>query len=224
MQKIKIKNFFDWIPACAGMTATAIVLLTLIGCSTDIKPPPEPSNTGTIAVIGAVAGGLIAGPAGLATAKIGALFGGTMGSIIGNRLDKQRTLVTDLQTYGIRFFEVGDQITVVLPADKFFQPNSSATNTYSYAVLRKVVRLLNHYQKISIKVSGYTDNQGSIERNRALSTQRAQTIAHYLWAEGIDTRLLYAVGYGASHFVASNQTAEGRAANRRIEITLEQVS
>ncbi|MFU8797663.1 MAG: OmpA family protein [Gammaproteobacteria bacterium] len=198
--------------------------LFLTACATDINPPPAPNSTGTIAVIGAVAGGLVAGPAGLATANVGALFGGAVGSVIGSRLDKQKTLVSELQGYDIRFFEVGNQITVVLPADRFFKKNSSAVNTYAYAQLRKVIKLLNQYQKVGVKVSGYTDNQGPIERNKALSTQRAQTVAHYLWSQGIDARLLYAVGYGASHFVASNSTSVGRAANRRIEITLEQVS
>jgi len=153
-----------------------------------------------------------------------ALAGAMLGSVIGDLLDKQRTLVSDLQSYGIRFFEVGDQITIVLPSDKFFQGDSSTANTYSYAVLRKVVTLLNKYKTVSIKISAYTDNQGSADRNKALTTQRAQTIAHYLWSQGIDTRLLYAVGYGSSHFVANNQTVAGRTANRRIEITLEQVS
>jgi outer membrane protein OmpA-like peptidoglycan-associated protein len=207
---------------CCVALLLAVTLLG--GCSTDINPPSAPSGRTTMTVVGAIAGGAALGPAAGLVVPVGVLFGGTAGSVIGDRLDKQQTLVKELQGYGVRFFEVGDQITIVLPADRFFETNSSAANTYSYAILRKVVVLLNKYQSIGIKVSGYTDNQGSIERNKALSTQRAQTVAHYLWSQGIDTRLLYAVGYGASHFVADNQAAAGRAVNRRIEITLEQVS
>jgi outer membrane protein OmpA-like peptidoglycan-associated protein len=202
----------------------ALCLTVLVGCSTDIRPLPEPSARTTLAAIGA-GGGAVLGPlVGGFSGPVGALFGAVIGSVIGDLLDKQRTLVSDLQSYGIRFFEVGDQITIVLPSDKFFQGNSSTVNTYSYALLRKVVTLLNKYKTVSIKVSAYTDDQGSMDRNKALTTQRAQTIVHYLWSQGIDTRILYGVGYGSSHFVANNQTVAGRTANRRIEITLEQVS
>jgi outer membrane protein OmpA-like peptidoglycan-associated protein len=197
--------------------------LMLTGCSTDIRPLPEPNAKTTMTMVSAAGGAALGVAMGSTSGPIGAVFGGLIGSVIGDRLDKQRTLVSDLESYGIRFFEVGDQITIVLPSDKFFQGDSSTANTYSYAILRKVVALLNKYKTVSIKVSGYTDNQGSVDRNKALSTQRAQTVAHYLWSQGIDTRLLYAVGYGASNFVANNQTVAGRAANRRIEITLEKV-
>jgi outer membrane protein OmpA-like peptidoglycan-associated protein len=67
-------------------------------------------------------------------------------------------------------------------------------------------------------VGGYTDSSGSAELNRDISRQRAESVRQYLLMRGIDESRVTAVGYGEDYPIADNATAEGRAANRRVEI------
>lgn len=69
----------------------------------------------------------------------------------------------------------------------------------------------------AFEVSGHTDSDGADETNLALSQDRADSVRNYLISQGIDEGRLTAVGYGEANPVQSNDTAEGKAANRRIE-------
>ena len=70
------------------------------------------------------------------------------------------------------------------------------------------------------RIEGYTDSSGSQAQNKSLSTQRARAVADYLEDEGIDEDRLTSVGYGEQRAIADNDTDEGRASNRRIEIVI----
>ena len=72
----------------------------------------------------------------------------------------------------------------------------------------------------SADVNGYTDSTGSAEYNKALSQRRAQAVASYLESKGVAAKKLTTKGYGATDFVASNDTPAGRAQNRRVDIVL----
>jgi outer membrane protein OmpA-like peptidoglycan-associated protein len=74
----------------------------------------------------------------------------------------------------------------------------------------------------TVKVSGYTDARASDAHNLALSEHRAQTVARYLSEHGLKARSYEVHGYGKADPVATNETAEGRAQNRRVEISLDQ--
>lgn len=128
-------------------------------------------------------------------------------------------IVHELQHAGVQVIQIGENITIVLPSDQAFNPDSANLNPNYEPVLDNVANLLREYQKVNVKVSGYTDNVGSKERNIELSKQRAEMIARYLWPQGTDTRLLYATGYGAADPIISNATAQGRSLNRRVEIS-----
>ena len=73
-------------------------------------------------------------------------------------------------------------------------------------------------------MAGYTDSTGSAEFNQKLSERRASTVAMYLHGRGVVQERLAAIGYGEQHPVAGNGDAEGRAKNRRVEITLEPIT
>lgn len=192
------------------------IALLLSGCAS--SPSQGPTATGVLA--GAVGGGLVGSAV---SVGVGTAVGVATGAVLGILLSKQRTLVEELQSYGVLFFEVGDQITIVIPADVLFLPRSPMWNTKAFYILSKVIILVNRYEKLSVKVAAYTDSLGSPIRNKALSRQWAEDISHYFWKNGMDVRLLYAIGYGCEDSVATNQTAEGRKANRRIEISLTEV-
>jgi OOP family OmpA-OmpF porin len=72
----------------------------------------------------------------------------------------------------------------------------------------------------SLKLSGYTDNVGSVEANLKLSRNRAEAVKTYLSAQGVDQIKIQAEGYGKSNPIATNKTAKGRQQNRRVEFSL----
>jgi OOP family OmpA-OmpF porin len=75
--------------------------------------------------------------------------------------------------------------------------------------------------KAKLKIEGYTDSIGSESYNLELSRKRAQAVADYLISQGIDNGRLQVIPMGESNPIASNKTAEGRAMNRRVEMTPE---
>lgn len=134
---------------------------------------------------------------------------------------RQKTLIQKLQDKHINVLVVGEQMSLILPADEFFQPCSPAIKANAYSALNDVASLIRHYPKTSLVITGYTDNLGSSQRNMALSTQRARATADYLWSQDIDTRLLYTEGKGSDDPLANNKFLKGRQWNRRIEITFQ---
>ena len=99
-----------------------------------------------------------------------------------------------------------------------FQTGSAELTPDSLAILDRVAEALKRVPEIRLEVAGHTDNQGSAELNRRLSQRRAETVRDYLVSRGIPAERLTARGYGPDRPVASNDTAEGRAANRRVEL------
>lgn len=84
--------------------------------------------------------------------------------------------------------------------------------------LQHIVTLLRTYPSLKVEIQGHTDNQGKPDYNQVLSGKRAQTVLQYLQLFGIATDRLSAKGYGETHPVAPNNTEDGRAKNRRVEI------
>ncbi|MDY6407665.1 MAG: OmpA family protein [Pseudomonadota bacterium] len=85
--------------------------------------------------------------------------------------------------------------------------------------LEKVAQRLNHNPNEKVRISGYTDSTGAQDYNMTLSKERAQSAARYLESLGISANRISIKGYGATHFVAPNETANERAQNRRIEVS-----
>jgi OOP family OmpA-OmpF porin len=99
-----------------------------------------------------------------------------------------------------------------------FNFNSAKLKSESYPVLLYTIQILqNNPDMKKIEILGYTDNIGSQKYNLKLSQRRAETIRNYLVDHGISPDRLTTKGYGESNPIATNKTAEGRAANRRIE-------
>lgn len=85
-------------------------------------------------------------------------------------------------------------------------------------VLKTVAALINTYDKVILKIAAYTDNVGNIQRQQALITRQAQVVASFLWARGINARLIYAQGYNPQNAVDWNGSFRGRHNNRQVEI------
>jgi len=99
----------------------------------------------------------------------------------------------------------------------FYETDQYVLKKESEIELNKLIKLLNQYPRLHIEISGHTDNVGGLEHNKILSTNRAKTVYDYLVNHGIKAERLKYAGYGYSKPIADNNTAEGRALNRRTE-------
>jgi len=90
----------------------------------------------------------------------------------------------------------------------------------TFEILDKIVYVLQKYDRYSIIVEGHTDSTGNEGYNTTLSRNRAESVGRYLAANGIDGERLSYEGYGSQYPVDTNETAEGRARNRRVEFLL----
>ncbi len=102
----------------------------------------------------------------------------------------------------------------------FYETDQYQLKTISYAELDKLVSFLRDNPSLRIEIGGHTDNVGTEEYNIDLSMKRARAVYEYLLGKGIAAGRISYKGYGESVPVSSNETEEGRALNRRTEITI----
>ncbi len=101
-----------------------------------------------------------------------------------------------------------------------FNVGSATLRQSSFPVLDAAADTLNKASDLKVQVSGYTDYQGSAAINKRLSQRRANTVMIYLIRKGVNAGNLSAVGYGEKNPIATNETAAGRATNRRVELKI----
>lgn len=101
-----------------------------------------------------------------------------------------------------------------------FASGSSTLTEESAEQVKNIAEILKAYPNAKIKVGGYTDNTGSASANLKLSAERAKNVASALVAQGVDASRIASEGYGDAHPVASNDTPEGQAQNRRIAVNI----
>jgi len=123
----------------------------------------------------------------------------------------------------VKFISGSDGITT----DKWFNfdrinfnTGSSTLSDQSSEQVGNISDILKAFPNVTLKIGGYTDNTGSSEGNKNLSQKRADSVKAAIVAAGIDTARIVTEGYGDAHPVASNETEEGRAQNRRIAINV----
>ena len=98
--------------------------------------------------------------------------------------------------------------------------NSANLKPAGANTLTGVAMVLKEYEKTAVNVVGYTDSTGSKDLNMRLSQQRADSVASALITQGVAANRIRTTGMGPANPIASNSTAEGKAQNRRVEITL----
>lgn len=187
----------------------------------------EMNKTSQGAMIGAAAGAVV----GLLTgdnsrerrerALIGAGVGGLAGAGVGVYMDKQEAKLREqLRGTGVSVTRMGDNITLNMPGNITFKTDSSDLQPDFFRVLDSVVLVVKEYNKTIVEVAGHTDSTGSDTYNQALSERRASTVGQYFGSRNIVADRIITIGAGETRPVANNGTPEGRALNRRVEITL----
>ncbi len=129
-------------------------------------------------------------------------------------LNRSATLYVQLEL-AIEEAKVGQ--TIVLN-NIYFETGKATINTAFSPDLEKLVRFLKDNPETRLEIQGHTDITGSLAINNKLSQARAESVVQFLAANGIDKSRLLAKGYGPQVPVASNDTTEGKAKNRRVEM------
>jgi outer membrane protein OmpA-like peptidoglycan-associated protein len=176
------------------------------------------------AIIGGTAGGVIGGFIGnkagntAVGAILGAAVGGTAGAVIGNYMDKQaEEMQADIE--GAKIERVGEGIKITFNSGILFAVNKSDLQPTAQTNLNNLAAILNKYPDTQILIEGHTDSDGSEQYNMDLSLRRANAVSLFL-GQQVDQTRFHTQGYGESQPVASNDTAEGKSLNRRVEIAI----
>ncbi|EWG99251.1 OmpA family protein [Halomonas sp. BC04] len=206
--------------------ATAVLL---VGCATTdpYSGQTQRSSTMTGAGVGAAVGaaaGALSGSGSTSRrdrALIGAAVGAAAGAGVGAYMDRQeQQLRESMRGTGVDVERRGDDIVLNMPSSVTFGFDSSELTPSARNALNDVSSILTQYTDTRVNIAGHTDSTGDAGYNQRLSERRAESVGNYLAQNGVTRNRLYMTGYGESQPVASNATEEGRAQNRRVEITL----
>jgi outer membrane protein OmpA-like peptidoglycan-associated protein len=217
----------------AKLIVTGVSIAALLGaaaCTTTdpYSSTPRRNNTGTGVIAGALGGALLGyltntsnSEEGRKNALIGAGIGALGGAAVGAYMDRQqRELEAELSGSGVGVARQGDNLILRMPSDVTFATNQSSINSRFYATLDDVAAVLNRYDQSIVDIIGHADADGSDDYNLNLSRQRASSVAQYLVQRNVLADRLYVDGRGESQPIASNDTASGKAQNRRVEILI----
>ena len=115
---------------------------------------------------------------------------------------------------------VGEGIKITFASGILFDVNKSALQPDAMVNMQKLAVILNKYEDTEILIEGHTDATGSEDYNMDLSLRRAQSVGNYLTAQQVLPTRLNMMGYGETQPIATNETADGRQMNRRVEIAI----
>ncbi len=203
--------------ALIGMTAAA---LFLSGCA---NMDDTQRRTATGAGIGAIAGAVISSATG-GRAGTGAVVGAGVGALgtylwSQNMERQKREMEQATQGTGVAVTQTADnQLKLDIPSDISFAVGRSDIQPSFMGVLDRFADGLRNHPNTEVRIVGHTDSTGSDAINNPLSFERASSTRNYLASRGVDTRRITVDGMGERQPIASNDTAEGRARNRRVEI------
>jgi outer membrane protein OmpA-like peptidoglycan-associated protein len=201
-----------------ALTSIVAVAIILAGCKSLNK-------TQKGAIIGTAGGGAVGAVIGKAAgntalgAIIGATVGGVTGAVIGRKMDKQAKEIEN-KVPGAKVERVGEGINVEFSEKILFGFDRSDLSAGASTNLNKLVEVLKSYPDTDIEIQGHTDSKGADDYNMKLSERRASSVANFLRGKGIASGRVRIKGYGETAPVASNETEDGRAQNRRVDFLI----
>ncbi|WP_163327937.1 OmpA family protein [Desulfurobacterium thermolithotrophum] len=202
-------------------TAAGAAIGAVVGGALGAATGPGDANKGKRVLIGAIAG---------------ALIGGTIGYILdqqANQISKdlgvkpidntnpeapQETGVPITENKPVAVVKEPNRVRVVLKDSVLFGFNSYQLKPEAKETLRRLARTLSQNPDTVIVISGFTDSTGSFDYNVGLSEKRAESVKNELVLNGVDPTRILVFGCGPKKPIAPNNTPEGRALNRRVEI------
>ncbi len=206
------------------MTLIAVAAGALVAAGCAQNPyTGEHKRTATGATVGAGAGAALGQLIGGDTkgTLIGAAVGASVGGLVGRQMDQQeRELRQDMEGTGVDVQRQGDTIRLQAPESITFATDSAEIRPQFRRTLDELAASIQQYPNTVVRVEGHTDSTGSASHNQNLSLNRAESVTSYLSRSGVESSRLQPVGYGFSRPIATNDTAEGRAQNRRVEILI----
>ena len=207
------------------MTAGVLAITLLAGCeawqgqSNTVKGGVYGTAAG--AATGAAIGGILGGGKGAGTgAAIGAAVGLIGGGLIGNYMDRQAKQMQQVLDRQDRLERRGEEIYMSLSSDILFTSGSAALQPGAQDKLREIAGILQQYPRTIIEIVGHTDSVGSESMNQVLSERRAAAVRDVLVSYGVAPNRIVTRGAGEMRPIATNDTPEGRARNRRVDITI----
>ncbi|PIF92520.1 outer membrane protein OmpA-like peptidoglycan-associated protein [Acidovorax sp. 62] len=198
---------------------SAVVILATGCASMDDTQRRTATGAGIGALAGAVIGSATGGNAGTG-AVVGAGVGALGTYIWSQNMERQkREMEQATQGTGIAVTQTADnQLMLNVPSDISFAVGRSDIQPNFAPVLDQFAAGLRNNPYSDVRIVGHTDSTGSDAVNNPLSVDRAASTRSYLVARGVDGRRIAIDGVGERHPIASNDTADGRARNRRVEI------
>ena len=199
---------------------TALTALFISGCA---NMSDTQRRTATGAGVGALAGAVISSATG-GSAGTGAVIGagvGALGTYVWSQnMERQkREMEQATQGTGVSVSQTQDnQLKLDIPSDISFDEGRSDIKGNIAPVLDRFAASLRANQSTDVRIVGHTDNTGSDAINNPLSVDRANSTRNYLTARGVSGARIQTEGQGSYQPIASNNTAEGRSRNRRVEI------
>jgi outer membrane protein OmpA-like peptidoglycan-associated protein len=198
-----------------------LIAVFAMACATTDDDPNRKTKRGAVigAVVGGVAGAVIGNQSGneRTGAVIGAATGAAVGAAVGRRMDKQEQELRQIEGVEVTRPSEGE-INVRLTNDVLFDFDSAALRTSSRDTLNELATNFRQYPDNSLVIEGHTDSVGSESYNQRLSEQRAANVADYLIERGVAANSITVYGFGEMRPKSTNDTAEGRQLNRRVEI------
>jgi len=170
-------------------------------------------GAGVGAIIGKAAGNTALG------AIIGATVGGVTGAVIGRKMDKQAEEIKS-EVPGAKVERVDEGIVVEFSSAVLFGFDQSNLQGAAQGTLNDLITILNKYPDTNLEIQGHTDNTGTDAYNQTLSEKRASSVASYLTGHGIKASRIKTVGMSKNYPKYTNETAEGRSQNRRVEFLI----
>jgi len=207
---------------CASLVSSTLVLAA---CATD----GSNSRTRNGAIIGGVIGAAAGSTSDSGGALLGGIAGALIGSAVGNYMDQQqrdieRELAAEIEAEQVEIQRLQDEtLRVSLSSEASFDIDSIDLKPAFYPALDRLNQLMGQYDKTALHIVGHTDATGSDEYNQGLSRRRAVSVATYVRDGGVDRRRINVEGRGELEPRESNNTFEGRRANRRVEIYIKPI-
>ena len=153
-------------------------------------------------------------------ASVGAAVGATTGALIGRKMDKAAAAAKEVEGAQVETVEVNGLPAVKVTFDSgiLFGFNSSSLNSEAKAALVEFAEVLKTTPDADVAILGHTDNVGTEKANQSVSEKRAVAVASFLTEQGVGTQIKDVLGMSFNQPVADNETEEGRAQNRRVEV------